>query len=160
MVPAVLVMLAVIVWTAGACLYTAALWPARGVTDAGAGGLLVMIAGSGLLAWALLETAALALCVLLPAVFAASLLAVKLQARIRARWRRPPPMREAMLSRVSVRLPRLPATPRMDAALGSSVPREARDLDRLFDAEPMQRWDQPPLESELDRAQRIGKMFS
>jgi hypothetical protein len=96
-----LVTLALLVWTLGAGVYTAQLWRARGVTDQGLPGLLGLLLGSALMAWALIDAAApLAVCALLPGAGALALLGVKLAHRMRTRWRRPPSARPAMLSRV------------------------------------------------------------
>ena len=136
------VTIALLIWTLGACLYTAALWPARGATDAGPLGLLVMILGSGCLAWVLIEIPPLAVCALLPAVFAGVLLGAKLRDRIRTRWHRPPPERPAMLSR--------------HPAPAERPVREARDLDRLLDPDPAPL---APIEAERERARSMERIF-
>jgi hypothetical protein len=140
-----LLVVALLVWSLGMGLYVWQLWPARGATDQGIYGLLGMIAGSWLLAGALMQWPMLAICAAVPSALMWAMIFVKVRARIRLRWRKPIPEMPAMLPKVP------PADELYDATAA----------DKFYEA--LLHDDRPPVgiaaEGEAERAQRLAKMF-
>jgi hypothetical protein len=139
--------IAVVLWSLGATVYTWDLWEARGLTDNGWPGLIAMIAGSGMLGFALRHTPSVAVCVLVPGELAFLVLAWKISALVQTEYQR-------MLRDRRQREIQAAEVPRGPVAGWDGEPGPVNEV-RNIGAEPA-----ADMQQEIERSQRLGKMFN